>query len=93
MDQEPFPETTIGHGLNPATGSPARADTSLCVPSAHAACSFSRSYRKRIGRRWPCGAKRGDERGSGGAWNVNFNNGNVNWNNLNNDNYVRAVRP
>lgn len=26
------------------------------------------------------------------AWNVNFNNGNSNWNNRNNDNYVRAVR-
>ena len=26
------------------------------------------------------------------AWNVNFNNGNANWNNQNNDNYVRAVR-
>ena len=26
------------------------------------------------------------------AWNVNFNNGNANWNNQDNDNYVRAVR-
>jgi RNA-directed DNA polymerase len=26
------------------------------------------------------------------AWNVNFNNGNSNWNNQDNDNYVRAVR-
>lgn len=26
------------------------------------------------------------------AWNVNFNNGNDNWNNKDNDNYVRCVR-
>jgi uncharacterized protein with LGFP repeats len=26
------------------------------------------------------------------AWNVNFDNGNVNWNNKNNDNHVRLVR-
>lgn len=26
------------------------------------------------------------------AWNVNFNNGNVNWNNKSNNNYVRCVR-
>ncbi len=26
------------------------------------------------------------------AWNVNFNNGNDNWNNRNNDNAVRLVR-
>jgi len=26
------------------------------------------------------------------AWNVNFNNGNANWNNQDNDNFVRAVR-
>jgi len=31
-------------------------------------------------------------RSGGGAWNVNFNNGNVNWNNPENNNYVRAVR-
>ena len=27
------------------------------------------------------------------AWIVNFNNGNSNWNNRDNDNFVRAVRP
>jgi RNA-directed DNA polymerase len=27
------------------------------------------------------------------AWNVNFNNGNSNWNNQNNEGFVRAVRP
>jgi len=26
------------------------------------------------------------------AWNVNFHNGNANWNNKNNNNYVRCVR-
>lgn len=29
---------------------------------------------------------------SNNAWNVNFNNGNDNWNNKNNTNYVRLVR-
>lgn len=29
---------------------------------------------------------------AGAAWNVNFNNGNCNHNDLNNNNYVRAVR-
>ena len=28
----------------------------------------------------------------GYAWNVNFNNGNANWNNQNNNGFVRAVR-
>jgi len=43
-----------------------------------------------VGRRtWE---KCGDDRSAEAVWNVNFNNGNVNANNVNNHNYVRVVR-
>jgi hypothetical protein len=36
--------------------------------------------------------KRAELGSAGSAWNVNFNNGNSNWNEVNNNNFVRCVR-
>jgi uncharacterized protein with LGFP repeats len=92
MDQEPFPEKS-GHGLNSATDV-AGACRHVIVPLLRPCGIFiQRVVPEGSARGGPYGTKRGDQRASGGAWNVNFNNGNVNWNNLDNDNYVRAVRP
>jgi len=53
--------------------------------------AISRS--RRIGRTWVRKDGPQVERPSAGrAWNVNFDNGNCNHNDIDNDNYVRAVR-
>ena len=69
-------------------------DVSFCIFPTWDGIQDSEAYPHTVGL--PSGGpfwhKVGGLNGSEAAWNVNFNNGNVNWNNINNNNYVRPVR-
>ncbi len=71
----------IIHGY---TLGPMRHNTKPAVPCAGSAGDFNSGN-----TRWYWSSSPYDDNN---AWNANFNNGNVNWNNLNNDNNVRCMR-